>query len=785
MGKCNVTFKLGKREITEDFAVVKDMSLHAHFLMGYPSMASHGISLIPSKFGITFGKEFIPHVRVKYARVPPPPCPVIASQPPPQPPDTRSDVNKPPGVYAEHAHMCKDDSHTRTPEHDETVSPDLTYTDRLPPKEIMKRLKDNDINPVFLSTSMVVPPGEYVRLPLTAKYKGTEDLMILPEYEKVKGLTLTPAMYDYDDNGQIFVEAVNLRNAPVHLKKGTTVGCAEFFHYPVVTVSESSNNINVPVHCTQSDAERIAEDVGNIDFPEAKEKIMRLLTKYRSVIALEGDNLGCTQVITHRINVPGDQPPLYIPAYRIPHSRRTAVNECVQNMLDEGIIAPSSSPWNFPIIMVPKSDGSWRLVVDFRRLNELTVPDRYPCTHMGDLLSSLGSNKYFTSLDLMQGFLQVPLHDESKELTAFSTERGHFHYTRMPYGLRSSPITFTRLINTVFHGLLGTVLFAYMDDIIIPSQTLDEHLAKLELVLQRLAEAKLKIKLKKCRFLRKEVQYLGHKISHHGIEVTDEKVKSITNYPVPSNCRQLKSFLGLAGFYRAYVSKYASVAAPLTDLLKQDVPFVWGERQQTAFDTLKKALTNPPVLAHPDFEKDFYLVTDASDKGIGSCLMQKYQDKFRPIAYYSHKLRTSAEINNSSADKESLAIVDSLKHFRYIIYGYKVTVLTDNSAATEMFKNPNLSGKRARWFVTVQDFDVNIRYIPGKSNVIADCLSRIPSEVPQTNVFAIKELSWTKDLLVKEQDSDPLLGPIKKYLSLPVESREPKTFDIPIDKLRL
>ena len=195
--------------------------------------------------------------------------------------------------------------------------------------------------------------------------------------------------------------------------------------------------------------------------------------------------MGETQVITHRINIPPDTRPMYVPAYRVPHSQRQIVSDTVDEMLKENIIAPSSSPWNFPLVLVPKKDGRWRVVVDFRRLNDVTIPDRYPCAHMGDLLNSLGNNVYFTTLDMLQGFLQIKLHPDSQELTAFSTEKGHYEYTRMPFGLKSSPITFTRLINTVFHGMLGTDLYAYMDDLVIASKTLDEHFCKLERVLEK------------------------------------------------------------------------------------------------------------------------------------------------------------------------------------------------------------------------------------------------------------------------------------------------------------
>ena len=267
------------------------------------------------------------------------------------------------------------------------------------------------------------------------------------------------------------------------------------------------------------------------------------------------------------------------------------------------------------------------------------------------------------------------------------------------------------------------MLYIYIDDIIIIGNSITEHLNNIRLVLDRLRNANLKLKLKKCNFLKRKICFLGHQITEQGIEVNEDKVKAILDFKKPSTVKEIRSFLGLAGFYRKFVYRFATIAAPLTELLKKDVKFEWGEVQDRAFNTLKQALTNPPILALPDFSLDFHLVTDASGSGLGSVLMQKHKNKLRVVAYHSRKM-SDAERNYTITEQETLAIIDALKHFRLIIFGYKIHVYTDHIAIKDLFKYPNRSGRRARWFLNIMDYDISFHYIPGRLNAVADCLSR-------------------------------------------------------------
>ena len=612
----------------------------------------------------------------------------------------------------------------------------------------------------------------------------------LPENTKVIGLILESGIH-YIENNVISVKVYNCRSGNIRLEKGTCIGEVELYDHEVIIENpdkvENTHNVHSVTQTSNamnSDrVNKITNELNIVDFPEHREKLVNLLRKYDDIIAVKGDKLGVTNKIFHHIAIPENTKPIYIPSYRVPHSQKEIIEEGVKALEQDGIVEQSNTPWKFPLICVPKRDGTHRIVVDFRKLNALTQTDPYPMPSMQDLINSIGSSTFFTTIDLLHGFLQVPLDETSKLKTGFSTSTGHYVFNRMPFGLKSSPVTFVRLIDSVFKGILGKIVHVYIDDIIVTGNTIEEHLANLELVLERLRKANLKIKLSKCNFLKEKCVYLGHELSKDGIKVTKDKIEAVEKFKQPTDVKSLRSFLGLSGFYRRFIKDYAKIAAPLTDLLKKDSKYSWEEEQQKAFQKLKSALTSAPILVLPDFTKPFTLVTDASGIGIGSALMQKCPEtnKYRVIAYHSRKLN-KAEKNYGITEQEALAVIDSLKHFRYIIFGYKVKVKTDHIALKDIFNKPNHSGRRARWFLTAMDYDVEFEYLPGSQNSVADCLSRYTVEENIGSIHVLPIIDHEKIKL--HQQADKTIELTRKLINGEINSTRNKPY-LPIDDLKI
>ncbi|KMQ88105.1 enzymatic polyprotein endonuclease reverse [Lasius niger] len=323
-------------------------------------------------------------------------------------------------------------------------------------------------------------------------------------------------------------------------------------------------------------------------------------------------------------------------------------------MLEDGIIRTSASQWNAPLLVVlkkPDASGKPRLrVVDFQRLNNLTIGDSFPLPNITDILDQLGNAKYFTTLDLASGYHQIPMAENDKKKTAFSTPYGHYEFNRMPFGLKNAPATFQRLMNSVLTGIQGLRCLVYLDDIVIYGSSLEDHNKRLTEVLRRLRENNLKLQPDKCEFLRKEVIYLGHIISENGIMTDPSKLTAIKNFPAPKRIKDIQSFIGLAGYYRIFIEDFSRIAKPLTKLTKKSEKFVWSAEQQNAFDALKEKLMTAPVLKYPDFSEEFNVTIDASNYAIGAVLSQGPVGNDRPVAYAS-RILSRAEQNYNTTER--------------------------------------------------------------------------------------------------------------------------------------
>lgn len=419
-----------------------------------------------------------------------------------------------------------------------------------------------------------------------------------------------------------------------------------------------------------------------------------------------------------------DAKPVCYKPYRLPFKERAILREKIKDLLDAGIIRESSSEFASPVILVRKKDGDHRLCVDYRSLNKQMIKEVYPIPNIEEQLNCLSDKKYFTSLDCSQGFHQIPIAPDSISKTAFINTEGHFEYLRTPFGLANSPSVFQRVINKIINSLGIENILVYMDDILIATATTCEGLRLLELVLKQLDETGLKLNLRKCSFLKSQVEYLGHTINSLGIAPGTRKTDAVKHFKEPKNVHEIRQFLGLAGYFRKFIQNFAIIANPLTQLTKKNVKWVWGPPQQNAFDLLKNKLSSKPILVPFDHKLETEVHTDASSKGLGGILIQKQKngDK-QPVAYFS-RVTSNAEKVYHSYELETLAVIASLKRFRVYLLGVHFKIITDCSAVRYTFNKRDLVPRIARWWLQIQDFDFEICHQPGKSMSHVDALSR-------------------------------------------------------------
>jgi len=493
---------------------------------------------------------------------------------------------------------------------------------------------------------------------------------------------------------------------------------------------------------------------------EEKKSLVQTCMDYQTVFYLPGDQLSSTGAVRHQITVEPGTESVNTRPYRLPEMQKREVGEQVKKLLREGIIEESNLPWNSPILLVPKKlDASgqqkFRLVVDYRKLNERTVGNAYPLPDITEILDQLGQAKYFSCLDLAMGYHQIEMDPSDIDKTAFSTKEGHWAYKRMPFGLKTAPATFQKLMNNVLSVLTGTRCFVFLDDIVLYANSLADHDKKLREVLERLRKHNLKLQPDKCEFLKKDVVYLGHKISEHGVEPDARKLEVIEQFPPPKTAKQLKSFLGLMGYYRRFIPLFSKIASPLHKLLKRDAKYLWEESQEAAFRALKQKLMTQPILQYPDFSKEFILTTDASNEGAGAVLSQGPIGKDLPIAYASRRFN-KAEQNYSTVEKELAAIVWGIKHFRPYLYGRKFKIVSDHKPLTWIMSVKDPGSRLLRWRIQLEEYDYEIVYKPGVQNSNADALSRI-NVIIEGNCEPVEIDQEMKEKILQE-NHDSLLG---------------------------
>jgi hypothetical protein len=532
-------------------------------------------------------------------------------------------------------------------------------------------------------------------------------------------------------------------------------------------------------------ARKLDEAVESSRTPSAyRSEFKKLLYTYADVFRTEGDKSQACPLFEQSIPLTDDIP-VCVKQYPLPRAAREALKDRVTEFLDAGIIQPSNSAYNSPVWMVQKKDGTWRVCVDYRELNKKIPNDPFPLPRIEEMLEEFRDCQFISTCDLYWGFYQIPVNRADTHKLAFSTDQGRFEFIHLPMGLRTSPAVFQRLMNLVFTDYLKHFVLVYMDDMIIYSSSADEHMQRLNQIFERMRSAGLKFKIEKCKFFQTELSFLGFIISKEGISLDPKKVKAVVDFPKPNtDLGQLQSFLGMVGYFKRHIKDYAVLAKPLYEMMRGEATHKkkhqgrvrtefkkneWGARQDAAFEALKYAATTAPVLIYPDFSKQFILTTDASAHALGFVLSQDFEDGEHPIAYGSRQLK-GAELNYSNTDREMLAVVKGIEHFRPYLYGRHFLIRTDHQAIPMIHKGKPTSRRVLRWYLDVEDYTFDIVYTPATKIKHADALSRvkIEEEAAEANMLSnAYERNWVPVVNMADWGADQRKDPdmAEKYKS--------------------
>jgi hypothetical protein len=456
----------------------------------------------------------------------------------------------------------------------------------------------------------------------------------------------------------------------------------------------------------------------------ARKALHDLLLEFRDTFSFSDNDMGRTSVLRHSI-VTSDAQPVRQTLRRHPPAHQAAIKEHIATMLKQGVIEAAQSPWAANIVLVKNKDGSLCCCVDYRGLNAVTRQDAYPLPMTDACLDAMNGAQWFTTFDLRNSYHQVELEPADTDKTTFICREGSFRFLTMPFGLSNAGATFQRLMDMVTSGLNFEVCLVYLDDIIIFSRTVEQHIESLRLVLERLRSAGLKLKPAKCDIMRRSVEFLGHLVSSDGIEPHPDKVSAVTSWPEPTSLRHLRAFLGLCGYYRRFIEQFSRIAAPLYALTEKERKFVSTSDCSIAFDELKRRLTSAPILCMPTDDDPFILDTDASDSAIGAVLLPCSNGVERVVAYASKRL-SKCEVNYCVTRRELLAVVYFTRYFRHFLLGRQFTVRTDHAALQWLRRIPEPDGQQARWLEILEEFDFTVIHRPGIRHGNADAMSRKP-----------------------------------------------------------
>ena len=499
----------------------------------------------------------------------------------------------------------------------------------------------------------------------------------------------------------------------------------------------STNNDNVIANAQKNrgiSEEDVEKMMAKIEIPnEYKDKVKGLITEYKEIFAhnLSAEFTGGNSYFSpHIIRLTPEHPSLWTPQFRLGYKEEQMVVELNDKQLKQGVIEETiDNEYNSPVMVVPKKDGSWRPVIDFRNINKHTVRENWSFPKIEEAIDALHGAKYMSTIDLTSGYWQIPLHPNSRKYTAYTLKKGRFQYKTLPMGITNAAPTFQRNMEMVFKGLLWKCCIVYIDDVIIYSRTLKEHLQSLNEVFKRLKQYNMVIKPDKCFLFKKEVEYLGHVVGRGQVKPAEHNIRKIKMAKIPTTLEEVRSFTMLASYYRKFIKGFAKIAQPLTEIMKlkgRKTKVSLNEAQIEAFNQLKEKLASEPVLQMPDFTKPFHVRTDASNYAIGGVLFQYNEAKQERPIYFGSRVLSKTERNYSASEREMLAIEYFIKYWRPYLWGTTFQVFTDHSPLRGIKTDKDLTRRLTRMILKLQEYDFKLLYTPGKENVVADAMSRNP-----------------------------------------------------------